>query len=51
MKLTIALFALLTATVIAIPVSIGVRDDTDPVMTNANEEVVPFDSTEVVTDV
>jgi hypothetical protein len=49
MKIAIALFALLTAVAVALPVTIDARDDSDPVMTNANADVVPFDSDEVVT--
>jgi len=50
MKITFAFFALLTAVAVALPVSIDVRDDTDPVMTNANEDIVPFDPNGVITE-
>jgi len=50
MKITFAFFALLTAVAVALPVAIDARDDTDPVMTTADEQIVPFDPAGVVTE-
>jgi len=50
MQFSIAILALFAAVAIASPINLAVRQsDTAPVMTNAEKQVVPFVSTEVVT--
>ncbi|KAL2223201.1 hypothetical protein M432DRAFT_635829 [Thermoascus aurantiacus ATCC 26904] len=45
----VAVFSLLAALAVALPVNIDERGDTSPVMTTAQGEVVPFNPAEVVT--
>jgi len=49
MKLSLILASLMTTVVFALPIEIASRGDTNPVMTDITGNVVPFDSSEVVT--
>lgn len=45
MKLTIAIFSLLAAVAIAAPSTVDVRSDTDPVMSDGEGGVIPYQNT------